>query len=132
MNVSVENQIGEKIWVPFFSKTIKSEFISLSRILPMLESKEIRLWFEKSSFELFLYNGTILLVSKVEGNNPEEKDWLNRNISWSDISLFNNFKILVGILFCPSHLSWFKEEIILETSVLSRVIKNDSIFKSRS
>ena len=33
--------------------------------------------------------------------------------------LFNNFKILVGILVGPSLLYRFKEEIILETSVIS-------------
>ena len=55
---------------------------------------------------------------------------MNRNASWSDMYLFNNFKILVGILFGPSLLSWFKEEIKLETPELSvGVIKNDSICK---
>ena len=72
----------------------------------------------------------ILLFFKIEGNKTEEKDWLNRNAIWSDVSLCHNFKIIVGILFSPSLLSRFKEEIILATSVLSvRVIKNDSVFK---
>ena len=70
-----------------------------------------------------------MLVFKIEGNIPEEKDWLKRTASWSDMSLFNSFRILIGILLGPWLLSWFKEEIMLETSVLSvRVIKNDSIF----
>ena len=60
----------------------------------MLESKEIGLEFEKSDFERFLCIGIILLVFKIAGNNPEEKDLLNKNASWSDMSLFANFKIL--------------------------------------
>lgn len=64
----------------------------------MLESKEILLFF------------------KIEGNNKEEKDWLNRNAIWCHIFLFDNFKIIVVILFSPSLLS-------------VGVIKNDSIFK---
>ena len=45
------------------------------------------------------------------------------------MSLFNSFRILVGILLGPS-LSWFKGKTMLETSVLSvGVITNDSIFK---
>ena len=46
--------------------------------------------------------------------------------------LFNNVKILVGTLFGPSLLSRFKQEIILETLILSvAVIKKNSIFKRR-
>ena len=49
---------------------------------------------------------------------------------WSNVSLFINFRILVGIMLRPSLLSRFKEEIILGTSVSSVVvIKNDLIFK---
>lgn len=58
-------------------------------------------------------------VLKIEGNIVEAKNWLNKNVSWSDISLFNNFEILVGILFGPSLLSRFKEKIILKASMLS-------------
>ena len=46
------------------------------------------------------------------------------------MSVFNSFKILVGILLGPSILSRFKEEI-LETSVLSvGIMESDSIFSS--
>ena len=63
-------------------------------------------------------------------NNAEDKDWLNSNASWPDMSVFNSFKILVGILLGPSILSRFKEEI-LETSVLSvGIMESDSIFSS--
>ena len=44
----------------------------------MLDSKEICLWFEHSSLQLFLYIGIILLVFKIDGNILEEKDWLKR------------------------------------------------------
>ena len=44
----------------------------------------------------------ILLVFKIEGNIPEQKDWLKRIVSWSDMSLFNSFRILVEILLGPS------------------------------
>lgn len=46
------------------------------------------------------------------------------------MSLFNDFKILLGILFGLSAFSRFKEKITSETSILSvRVIKKGSIFK---
>ena len=48
-------------------------------------------------------------VFKIERKNPEEKGCLNRKASWSDMSLFNNLRILV---------QRFKE-VVLETSVLS-------------
>ena len=48
-----------------------------------------------------------------------------------DISLFNNFRVLVEILVGPLLLSEFNEEIKLKISVLSLgVIKNDSVFKA--
>ena len=68
------------------------------------------------------------LVIKVENNFlaikvaryiREAKDWVNKNFSWSDTTLFNNFKILVGILFGPSLFSRFKEEIIFNTISIS-------------
>ena len=53
----------------------------------------------------------------------------NKNASWLNMSSFNNFRTLVGILFVPTFLFRFKEEIILETPVLSvGVSKNDLIF----
>ena len=77
-----------------------------------------------------MYIGIILLVFKIEGNIPEEKDWLKRIASWSDMSLFNSFRILIRILLGPSLFFLFKEEIMLEISVLSvGVIKNESIFR---
>lgn len=46
------------------------------------------------------------------------------------MSLFNNCRIYVTILFGPSLLSRFKDKITLKTSVLPvGVIKDDSIFK---
>ena len=72
------------------------------------------------------------MVFEIEGNIPEEKDWLKRIASWSNMSLLNHFRILIGILLVPSLLSWFKEEVMLETSLLPfGVIKNDSIFRRR-
>lgn len=48
-----------------------------------------------------------------------------------DISLFNNFRVLVEILVGPLLLPEFNEEIKLKISVLSLgVIKNDSVFKA--
>ena len=46
------------------------------------------------------------------------------------MSLFNNFKIIVGILFGPLLLPLFKEQMILEILVATAgVIKKDSIFQ---
>ena len=42
------------------------------------------------------------MVFKIERNIPEGKDWLKRIASWSDMSLFNSFRILIGILLGPS------------------------------
>ena len=42
---------------------------------------------------------------------------------WSDMPLFNSFRILLGILFGPSLLTRFKEEIVLE------IEKNYPVFK---
>ena len=71
------------------------------------------------------------MFSKLK-NIPEEKDWLKRIAKSSDMSLFSSFRILTGTLLGPSTLSFFKEEIMFETSVLSvGVIKNDSIFRAK-
>ena len=45
------------------------------------------------------------MVFEIEGNIPEEKDWLKRIASWSYMSLLNHFRILIGILLVPSLLS---------------------------
>ena len=70
--------------------------------MSILDSKEIGLYFEHINLGPFFYIGIILLVFKIEGNIPEEKDWLKRIASWSDMSLFNSFRILVEILLGPS------------------------------
>ena len=54
-------------------------------------------------------------VLKIEVSIPEEKHWLETIASWSDISLFNYFIILVRILLSPSLISWFKVEIMLDS-----------------
>ena len=59
---------------------------------PMLNSKEIGLCFEYCNLEHFLYIEIILLVLKIEKNSLEEKAWLKRLASWSDISLFNRLR----------------------------------------
>lgn len=65
-----------------------------------------------------MYIGIMLMFFKIEGNIPEP--------------FFNNFRILVGMLLGPSLSSRFKEEIMLQKSVLLvGVLKNDSIFKDR-
>ena len=71
-----------------------------------------------------MYIGITLLVFETDGNIPEEKDCLKRIVSWSDMSLLNSFRILTEILLGPSLLSYFKEEIILETSELSVFLPN--------
>ena len=112
----------------FFTKTTKSY---IQAFLEFCQCWRVKKMWYGLNFEPLLYIGIILLVFKIEGSNPEEKDWLKSNASWSDMSLFNNFRILVWILFGSSLLSRFKEEIILETSVLSvGVVKSDSVFKS--
>ena len=68
----------------------------------MLDSKGIDLKFEHSNSEPFLYIGIILLIFKIEENIPEENDLLKKIASWSYTTLFNSFRILVGILLGPS------------------------------
>ena len=66
------------------------------------------------------------MVLQIERNISEERDRLDRIASWSDMSLFNSFRNLAGILCGPSIEPGFKEEIILKTSILSfGFIKND-------
>ena len=79
------------------------------------------------------------MIFKIEGNILEEKDWLRRIASWPDMSLFNSFKILVGILLGPPILCWFKIEKMLENSALTvgvifylRVEGNQMIFLGKS
>ena len=60
----------------------------------------------------------MFLVFKIEENKKKQKDWLNRQGSCSDMSLFNGFKIIVGILFDSLLTSRFHEELIWKTSVL--------------
>ena len=73
-----------------------------------------------------MYVGTILLIFKIEEIILEEKDWLKRMASCSDMS----WKALNSTWDAIPLLSTFKEEIMLETSVVSvGVNKNDSIFK---
>ena len=86
--------------------------------MSLLDSTKIVLWFELPNLEPFLYIGIILLVFKIEGNIPEEKDWLKRIASWSDKSLCISITISIGILLGPSFLPCFKDEIMLETLVL--------------
>ena len=116
----------------FFSKRLYCLlYIIFSRILSVLESKEIGLQFEHFSLETFSYIGFILLVFKIERNIPEEKDWLNRTATWY-MSLFRSFRILVKLLFGPSLWPRFKEEVILKISELATgVIKNGSILSGK-
>ena len=71
-----------------------------------------------------MYIGITLLVFETDRNIPEEKDCLKRIVSWLDMSSFNSFRILTEILLGPSLLSYFKEEIILETSEPSVFLPN--------
>ena len=53
------------------------------------------------------------------GSIPDESDRLKREATWLDTSLFKNLSVLVGILFRPTVLWLFREEIMLETSLQS-------------
>ena len=64
----------------------------------MLGDIETGLWFEYLSFESFLSIVVTLLVPKIVGKEPHEKEGLNKTANWSDISFFISFKILIGIL----------------------------------
>lgn len=75
----------------------------------------------------FLDIGIILLVFKIERNNQKEKDVPNRNTGWSDMPLFNDFKILVETLFGPLFLPGFNTKE-LETLVLSVGLIKITIF----
>ena len=93
-----------------------------------LESKRNGLEPEKSNFFFcFLDIGIILLVFKIERNNQKEKDVPNRNTGWSDMPLFNDFKILVETLFGLLFLSGFNAKK-LETLVLSVGLIKITIF----
>ena len=93
----------------------------------MLDSKGIDLKFEHSNSEPFLYIGIILLIFKIEGNIPEENDWLKKIASWSYTALFNSFRILVGILLGPSLI--YGKDNVGNFSTISWSYKNYSIFR---
>ena len=66
------------------------------------------------------------MIFKIVGNIPFDNERLNRSASWYDISLFKSFRILFGMLFGPTALLSFRDNIISDTSVLSvGVIKNE-------
>ena len=80
----------------------KRLYITLSRILSILESKDIGRQFEHLSLDSFLKMGMALLDFRIEGKKPCEKEILNSSDNWFEISLLSNFKIFVGILSGPT------------------------------
>lgn len=62
------------------------------------------------------------------GNILDEGEGLKRETNWLDKSLFKSLIILVGILFGPTVLQLFREDMILETSSQSVGEKTESIF----
>ena len=63
----------------------------------------------------------------MDGNTPDKKDRLNMSARWVEISFFNSFIILFGMLLGLVDLLLFNEDIINFTSGASvGVVQNDS------
>ena len=72
-----------------------------------------------------MFTGIILIVFKIEENIPKKNDRLKKISNCCNIVLlFKSFINLVGILLDPLLLPKFKEEIMLETSILSAGVVN--------
>ena len=56
--------------------------------------------------------GITLASFSMDGDNPDEKDWLNMSARWVEIPLSNSFKILLQRLSRSVDLSLFSEDII--------------------
>ena len=65
---------------------------------------------------MFLNTGTTLEILRTEGKIPVAKDRLIKNDIGEEISFFNSFRTLIGILFGPDDFDSENELIILVTS----------------
>ena len=65
---------------------------------------------------MFLNTGTTLEILRTEGKIPVAKDRLIKNDIGEEISCFNSFRTLIGILFDPDDFDSENELIILVTS----------------
>ena len=74
---------------------------------------------QQSNLEPFLKRGTTFAVLSIDGNEPEEKESLNKSASCINISCFRRIKILFGLLKGPQALLILTEDIMLAISSLS-------------
>ena len=72
--------------------------MTLSRILSILEGKNIGRQLEYLSSDSFLKMEMNLLDFKIKGKTTSEKERFNSSDNWFEIFLLSNFKIVDGIL----------------------------------
>ena len=107
----------------------KSAVISFSKILSILENREIGLYVDASSLESFLWMGITLAAFKLIGNIPVEKDKLLIVARCLDIWSWTRRKILVGILLGPQDLLMLRDDITFQIySWFVAVIMKESLF----
>ena len=83
------------------------------------------------SLNILVYSLFCILVLFFWCSTVKEIFLRKNRIAYRSMFLFSNFRIVVGILFGSRILSRFKEEKILETSVLSvGLIRDNSIFRA--
>ena len=92
--------------------------ISFSKILSILDNREIGLQLDGSSLESFLWMRITLPVFKLVWNIPVEKDKLHIVARYLDIWFWAGCKILVRILLGPQELLILRDYIILQISSL--------------
>ena len=107
----------------------KSAVISFSKILSILENREIGLYVDASSLKSFLWMGITLAAFKLVGNIPVEKDKLLIVARCLDIWPWTRRKILVGILLGPQYLLMLRDDITFQIySWFVAVIMKESLF----
>ena len=72
--------------------------------------------------------GITLASFSMDGDNPDEKDWLNMSARWVEIPLSNSFKILLQRLSKSVDLSLFSEDIIKFTLCASAGVMNSASY----
>ena len=87
--------------------------ISFSKILSILDKREMGLYLDTSSLKFCLWMGITLVVFRKAGKTPVENDKLQTVARWFDIWSWRRCKTLVGILLDPQDLLLLTDDIIL-------------------
>ena len=98
LSVFVENEITDHMKFLYSRNSYRWLYMTLSRILSILEGKNIGRQLEYLSSDSFLKMEMNLLDFKIKGKTTSEKERLNSSDNWFEIFLLSNFKIVDGIL----------------------------------